>query len=240
MLGPTLWNVLFDDVMELEVPEGVSLVCYADDLAIVVTATTREDMILEGNETLHRTKLWMAANNLIITEEKTVVTILNKKWKVEEISFSLGNRRINPAPWVKYLGVTLDRGLRFGRHIKEMTEKAAKTAKAPSYQTYLNGPRSSKRRVLCAVIQFIILYAALVWQPAMKHEMNRASIRSAQRMALQRVCSAYRTVSYEGLMVVAGTIPLRLLAEETKTAYRKKALLRYYPKEQRRHTTAEW
>jgi hypothetical protein len=90
------------------------------------------------------------------------------------------------------------------------------------------------------VIQFIILYAALVWQPAMKHEMNRASIRSAQRMALQRVCSAYRTVSYEGLMVVAGTIPFRLLAEERKTAYRKKALLGYDPKEQRRHTMAEW
>jgi hypothetical protein len=70
VLGPTLWNVLFDDVMELEVPEGVSLVCYADDLAIVVTATTREDMILEGNETLHRTKLWMAANNLIINRGK--------------------------------------------------------------------------------------------------------------------------------------------------------------------------
>jgi hypothetical protein len=126
VLGPTLWNVLYDDVMEIEVPEGVSLVCCSDDLAIVVTASTKEDMILEGNETLHRTKLWMAANNLTIAEEKTVVTILNKKWKVEEISFSLGNRRINPAPWVKYLGVTLDRGLRFGRHIKEMTERPRK------------------------------------------------------------------------------------------------------------------
>jgi hypothetical protein len=55
VLGPTLWNILYDDVMEIEVPEGVSMVCYADDLAIVVTASTREDMILKGNETLHST-----------------------------------------------------------------------------------------------------------------------------------------------------------------------------------------
>jgi retron-type reverse transcriptase len=38
VLGPTLWNILYDDVMSISVPEGVSLVCYADDLAAVVTA----------------------------------------------------------------------------------------------------------------------------------------------------------------------------------------------------------
>jgi hypothetical protein len=241
VLGPTLWNILYDDVMEIEAPEGVSMVCYADDLAIVVTASTREDMILKGNETLHSTKLWMAANKLIIAEEKTVATILNRKRKLEGISFSLGNCRINPAPWVKYLGVTLDRGLRFGRHIKEVTEKAAKTAKAlGSILPNVNGPRSSKRRVLCAVIQSIILYAAPVWQSAMNHETNRALIKSAQRLASQRICSAYRTVSYEGLMVVAGTIPLHLLAEERKMAYKKKLLPGYDFKDQRRHTMAEW
>jgi hypothetical protein len=241
VLGPTLWNILYDDVMEIEAPEGVSMVCYADDLAIVVTASTREDMILKGNETLHSTKLWMAANKLIIAEEKTVATILNRKRKLEGISFSLGNCRINPAPWVKYLGVTLDRGLRFGRHIKEVTEKAAKTAKAlGSILPNVNGPRSSKRRVLCAVIQSIILYAAPVWQSATNHETNRALIKSAQRLASQRICSAYRTVSYEGLMVVAGTIPLHLLAEERKTAYKKKLLPGYDSKDQRRHTMAEW
>jgi hypothetical protein len=241
VLGPTLWNILYDDVMEIEAPEGVSMVCYADDLAIVVTASTREDMILKGNETLHSTKLWMAANKLIIAEEKTVATILNQKRKLEGISFSLGNCRINPAPWVKYLGVTLDRGLRFGRHIKEVTEKAAKTAKAlGSILPNVNRPRSSKRRVLCAVIQSIILYAAPVWQSAMNHETNRALIKSAQRLASQRICSAYRTVSYEGLMVVAGTIPLHLLAEERKMAYKKKLLPGYDFKDQRRHTMAEW
>jgi hypothetical protein len=57
VLGPTLWNILYDDVMEIEAPEGVSMVCYADDLAIVVTASTREDMILKGNED-HVTIKW--------------------------------------------------------------------------------------------------------------------------------------------------------------------------------------
>ncbi|ERL90163.1 hypothetical protein D910_07517 [Dendroctonus ponderosae] len=30
MLGPTLWNVLYDDVMDLEVDETTELICYAD------------------------------------------------------------------------------------------------------------------------------------------------------------------------------------------------------------------
>jgi hypothetical protein len=75
--------------MKIDAPEGVSLVCYADDMAIVVTASTKEDMILKGNETLHSIKLWMAANKLSIAEEKTVATILNQKRKVE-ISFKPG------------------------------------------------------------------------------------------------------------------------------------------------------
>jgi hypothetical protein len=133
--------------MKIDAPEGVSLVCYADDMAIVVTASTKEEMILKGNETLHSIKLWMAANKLSIAEEKTVATILNQKRKVRSAS-SLGNCRINPAAWVKYLGVTPDRGLRFERHIKVITEKTAKTAKAlGSILPNVNGPRSSNRRV---------------------------------------------------------------------------------------------
>ena len=37
-----------------------------------------------------------------------------------------------------------------------------------------------------------------------------------------RICSAYTTVSYEALIVIAGTIPLYLLGEERKINYDKR------------------
>lgn len=34
VLVPTLWNVLYDDIMRIDVPDGTTLICYADDLAM--------------------------------------------------------------------------------------------------------------------------------------------------------------------------------------------------------------
>lgn len=35
VVGPALWNIFYDGVLHLEVPYGVTLIGYADDLAIV-------------------------------------------------------------------------------------------------------------------------------------------------------------------------------------------------------------
>lgn len=43
--GPLLWNVLYDDVLSLEQLKGVVTIAYADDLAMVALAKTREELI---------------------------------------------------------------------------------------------------------------------------------------------------------------------------------------------------
>ena len=37
ILGPDIWNVGYDEVLDLPMPPGVYLVGYADDLVIVIT-----------------------------------------------------------------------------------------------------------------------------------------------------------------------------------------------------------
>lgn len=38
ILGPTLWNILYDCVLGLNLPRGIGVIAYADDLALVVTS----------------------------------------------------------------------------------------------------------------------------------------------------------------------------------------------------------
>lgn len=38
VIGPTLWNVLYDELLTLPMPQGVELEGFADDVAIVATA----------------------------------------------------------------------------------------------------------------------------------------------------------------------------------------------------------
>lgn len=40
VLGPTLWNIFYDELLKTEVPEGVRFVDLADDLVVVAVART--------------------------------------------------------------------------------------------------------------------------------------------------------------------------------------------------------
>ena len=61
ILVPLLWNVFYDAVFDIELPDGVSLVGYADDLAVVGIPKT--DAILQHkiNTALADLKQWLAS-----------------------------------------------------------------------------------------------------------------------------------------------------------------------------------
>lgn len=41
VLGPLLWNIFYDHIMKLKLPEGVEIIGYADDTAVLVEAKNR-------------------------------------------------------------------------------------------------------------------------------------------------------------------------------------------------------
>ncbi|XP_030758070.1 uncharacterized protein LOC115883805 [Sitophilus oryzae] len=58
-------------------------------------------------------------------------------------------------------------------------------------------------------------------------------------MAL-RICSAYRTISTDAVMVIAGVIPLHLAAEEKRELYVKAEINDEVKKQQRRGIYQKW
>nr|CAI5825445.1 unnamed protein product [Callosobruchus analis] len=44
ILGPTLWNIVYNGVLELDLTERVTTIAYADDLAVVVVANDEEEL----------------------------------------------------------------------------------------------------------------------------------------------------------------------------------------------------
>lgn len=38
VLGPPLWNIMYDGILLVQIPEGVTTIAYADDLAVVAVA----------------------------------------------------------------------------------------------------------------------------------------------------------------------------------------------------------
>lgn len=45
ILGPLLWNILYDGVLRLELADGCNILAYADDLVLIVKANGKEELI---------------------------------------------------------------------------------------------------------------------------------------------------------------------------------------------------
>lgn len=78
----------------------------------------------------------------------------------------------------------------------------------------VGGPRPSKRRLLGSVVHSIMMYAAPVWESALKVSRTRQILDSAQCKVALRVTRAYRAVFEDAACVIAGIPPIALLAEE--------------------------
>lgn len=62
VLGPLLWNILYDGVFEVDLPECVQLVGYADDLVVVGTHRSIGGLRDTMEEAVNRVRDWMTRN----------------------------------------------------------------------------------------------------------------------------------------------------------------------------------
>lgn len=103
--------------------------------------------------------------------------------------------------------------MNFAAHIKGMAAKAAvMTASLGQLLSNVWGSKPIRRKILGSVAHSIILYAAPVWEGALATEKNRKILASVQSKMAMSVCSAYRTVSEDAVLVVAGIPSINLLA----------------------------
>lgn len=64
ILGQYLWNVLYNNVLNLEVPEGTRLIAYSDNLAAAVVDRNESFPMANGNDVLRKSDRLIRTNNL--------------------------------------------------------------------------------------------------------------------------------------------------------------------------------
>lgn len=220
VIGPTLWNVLYDDLLALEMPVGVQLVGFADDIA--VTARAKSEVLLSNlaNRGLQRVSNAMENLGLKLAPDKTEAVLLTKRRKIRPIELNIQETSISLSKALKYLGVWFDTKMTFGVHVNEVVLKVEKTVAAlTKLMPNIGGPRSSKRKILSSVAHSQILYGAPVWHSVIDNRKLLQKLTSIQRQMALRICSSYRTVSAEGACVVAGIAPIELQILERRERY---------------------
>ena len=96
VLGPLLWNLLYDGLLKMPVSEGVHLIAYADDLAVIIKAKTSEEIMYKGNRVIQKIITWLEGKHLEIAEQKTECSMLVGRKKHGKVTFQVKNLEIFP------------------------------------------------------------------------------------------------------------------------------------------------
>lgn len=244
VLGPLLWNVVYDGVLRLPLPKGVQLVGYADDIAVTVVAKEIANVQRISSSVAELIKNWLTVTNLELAGHKTEAVLITSRKKRETTTLIIDGHEIQTQSAIRYLGVMIDTRLSFKTNIETACEKAARVHSALArIMTNIGGPNQKRRILLGKVTQSIAMYAAPVWAQALQQKTYAQKMKTLFRLSALRVCSAFRTVSHEASSVISGIMPPHIQAPELQRVYergRNSPLTVEERNEERRKSIAEW
>jgi hypothetical protein len=103
---------------------------------------------------------------------------------------------------VRYLGVLINNARWYSPHLEQVCDKAERFVGAiRSLLVNVNGPTDTMRKLYSS---------SIIWASALNMEKNKKILRSAQRTALVRTSTAYRTMPHATLCVVTGSMPIHI------------------------------
>lgn len=130
ILGPTLWNIIYDGLLRLRLQEGSSLVGFAYDVGLVIIYHNSEWMKMVVNESLTRIAWWISNHGLELAFAKSEAVMLTRKWAFRKPVILSGSHVMLVKRSVKYLGVLLDSKLTFTHHLRAVATPAIASVKA--------------------------------------------------------------------------------------------------------------
>jgi len=220
VLGPTLWNLFYDGVLRLPMPDGIKLIAFADDVAVVAVAHNAE--LVEGiaNPALSTICEWMAENGLRLAPEKSECVVLTKKRAYRDPVLYVDGCPVTVKKAVRYLSVQLDTRLSFGTHAESVSSGARNAASALGrLMPNVGGPVQCKRSLLMSVVHSRLLYGVAVWaDEEQKVAKYQNIILQSQRCAALRVARCYRSMSDMAALVLARIPPVTVQAAVRKRA----------------------
>jgi len=229
VLGPTLWNLVFDGLLrDIETQTKGQPTAYADDLVIVVEGENIQEIEREAQYCVNRVMEWCGKHKLGVSTEKSCLLMLKGNIRGQNPAIHLGNQKMRMEQSAKYLGIEIDKGIRFHSHCSIVREKVKNVFhKFRGIARSKWGLRHESLQIIYKAICIpIITYGAGAWAEYATQKDFQILTR-AQRAALLVITRAYRTISEPALLVIANvkTVQHKLEDERLKRAIRQTRVL---------------
>lgn len=215
VLGPTLWNLMLDGLLEGDTLQGIKTIAYADDIAIIIESNSRADLVHQLERAVDVTATWMRQRQLTISSTKTKIMI-NKsppRQHHRDINIRINGQLLEITDNYRYLGLIIDRKLNFAEHVKHACKKAIKVAMAlrrKIQSTWDTDFTESMTTIYNCAIVPMVAYGLEIWGDRLENMGIRRRLRTLQATFCRVQARCYCTVSNDAAGVMAGIPPLEL------------------------------
>lgn len=215
VLSPLVWNIAFDELLDLFNTGPVKIVGFADDAALVITGIDPHGMAQTLEHAIKKATDWGQANQLSLAAEKTVIVLFHRKKKpVEPDPVRVLGVPVPYQEHARYLGVILDKGLKFTEHIKNQVKRAKQVLnKIRGAIGKLWGPTPNLMKwVYTGMIRPMLTYGALIWafRATATHFVMLTKV---QRLAMLALTFVKRSTPTLGLEIAYGIEPINIYAK---------------------------
>lgn len=164
VLGPVLWNIMFDGIIGAIAEEGVKAICYADDTLVVASGKNPKEASERAEAAAKRAATWVHSRGLEMAVRKTeAILFAGRGQKGKPAGIMVEGALTRFSETIKYLGVHLDKRMRLDRHVELSAEKAKNTARRlGALMPNIGGPKAPRRKFYATVAESIVLYGAPV------------------------------------------------------------------------------
>lgn len=212
VLSPLLWSIVVDELLEILTNNGLEVIGYADDIAIMVRGNDDQIISDRMQEALNLIQEWCCDNNLGINPNKIVIVPFTNRRKLDFKTLALRGRTIELEKTVKYLGIYLDQKLTWNQQLENIRTKAIRALWTCSMlygKTWGLKPQMI-HWTYTMIIRPMITYAALVWWPKTKQKQAQNVLNNIQRRTCLGITGAMHTCPTVALEALTGLTPLHL------------------------------
>lgn len=186
-ISPLLFNIVTHKICH--VVQNVMISQYADDFVLYISNRDLKASSFYMQNSLNDILLMLQKLGLELSGEKTKYCIFSRGHKTQRISINIDNKQVNFEENIKYLGIWLDKSLRWGKHISDICGKTQKylnilkTLAGPSWGVH---PKYI-RRIYIAVIRSRLDYGCFFYHSAAKVHLEK--LNKIQNQALRVIGS---------------------------------------------------
>ena len=218
VLGPSLWNIVYDgaiDRIHMDYPE----VCvYADDTLVIIGCDTFEELEEEVTDCIELVSHKLGELGLKLNFEKTEILFRDLRTPRERNAdrrypkFTAGGVDIEPSRVIKYLGVLIDSKLTFDEHLRDVKERCLKRIpllQSVARNTYGYGFHA-RRTMFTGYVYSLLMYCSSVFYHRLMLKKNQDLVRDIERRCNIIMVRGYRDLSGHVAALLAGQAPLNL------------------------------